>query len=96
MSELARPAVPALQIRILGSPDKFLTALKARNLDAKLGPMATIIVEGDSEERLRVIWRIAAELDVVVRSLTPARNSMEAIFLEAVQTTPKGSLNADS
>jgi len=96
MSELARPAVPALQIRILGSPDKLLTAIRARNLDAKLGPMATVIVEGDSEERIREIWRIAAELDVVVRSLTPARNSMEAIFLEAVQQNPKGPQNADS
>ena len=96
MSELARPAVPALQVRILGSPDNFLAALKARNLDAKLGPLGTIIVDGDSAERLRQIWTIAAELDVVVRSLTPARNSMEAIFLEAVQTTPKGAFNADT
>ncbi len=96
MSELARPAIPALQVRILGSPEKFLSELKARNLDAKLGPMGTIIVDGDSAARLRQIWIIADELNVVVRSLTPARNSMEAIFLEAVQTTPKGAINADS
>jgi ABC-2 type transport system ATP-binding protein len=96
MADLARPSVPALQIRTLGSPDKLLAALKARNLEAKLGPMATIVVEGDSEERLREIWRTAAEHDVVVRSLTPARNSMEAIFLEAVQQTSKGPQNANS
>ncbi|MDX1927103.1 MAG: ABC transporter ATP-binding protein [Pirellulaceae bacterium] len=98
MSELARPAVPALQVRILGAPEKFMDALKSRNLDAKLGPMGTIVVEGDSEDRLREIWSVAAELDVVVRSLTPARNSMEAIFLEAVQSTSKvaASAGADS
>jgi ABC-2 type transport system ATP-binding protein len=96
MSELARPSVPALHIRTLGSPDKLLLALQARNLEAKLGPMGTIVVEGDSEERLREIWRTAAEQDVVVRSLTPARNSMETIFLEAVQRTSKGLQNANS
>jgi ABC-2 type transport system ATP-binding protein len=94
MSELARPAVPALQVRILGVPEKFMDALKSRNLDAKLGTMGTIVVEGDSEDRLREIWSVAAELDVVVRSLTPARNSMEAIFLEAVQSTSRGATSA--
>jgi ABC-2 type transport system ATP-binding protein len=96
MSELSRPAVPALQIRTLGPPDKLLAGLNARNVEAKLGPMATIIVAGDSDDRLREIWRTAAENDVVVRSLTPARNSMEAIFLEAVQQSPKGPQNANS
>jgi hypothetical protein len=33
---------------------------------------------------------------VVIRSLTPARNSMETIFLEAVQSTPQPSCHADS
>ena len=96
MADLAKPSIPAFQIRTLGSPDKLLMALKARSLDAKLGPMSTIVVEGDSQERLREIWRTAVEQDVVVRSLTPARNSMEAIFLEAVQQTPKGQPNANS
>jgi ABC-2 type transport system ATP-binding protein len=96
MSELAHPPVPALQVRILGSPDHFLIALKAQNLDAKLGPRSTIVVAGDSDELLRAIWRTAANNDVIVRSLTPARNSMEAIFLDAVQQTPKGPQNADS
>jgi ABC-2 type transport system ATP-binding protein len=94
MSELARPAVPAVQVRILGAPERFMAALKTRNLDAKLGPMGTIVIEGDSADRLREIWSVATELDMVVRSLTPARNSMEAIFLEAVQSTSKGAMTA--
>lgn len=96
MTELSRPTVPALQVRTLGPPDKLLAALNARNVEAKLGPMGTIVVTGDSDDRLRDIWRTAAEYDIVVRSLTPARNSMEAIFLEAVQQTPPGVQNAHS
>lgn len=94
MAELARPAVPALQVRILGAPEKFMAALKSRNVDAKLGSMGNIVIEGDSKERIREIWGVAAELNVVVRSLTPARNSMEAIFLEAVQNTSKATNSA--
>ncbi len=96
MAELARPSVPALQIRVLGSPEKLMVALQAKGMDVKLGPMATIVVEGDSDERIQAIWKTAHEQDVIVRSLTPARNSMEAIFLEAVQNTPKVNVNANS
>ncbi len=94
MAELSRPLVPALQLRTMGSPDAFLAALQAQGMDARHGALGSLMVQGDSEECLRSIWRTASEQGVVIRSLTKARNSMESIFLEAVQAM-QGKQHAD-
>ena len=60
------------------------------------GDVGLLIVSGDSEQCVRAIWQAAAEQGTVIRSLIPARNSMENIFLEAVQSMPQQSNHADS
>jgi len=96
MADLARPLVPALQVRTLGPPDQLQDALQRLNLDTKLSATGLLIVSGDSEQCVRAIWQAAAEQGTVIRSLIPARNSMETIFLEAVQSMPQQSNHADS
>ena len=96
LSELSRPEVAALNVRTLGQTDRLITALTNRQLVAREGTHGVVIVEGDSEDCIRAIWRSAAESDSVIRSLTPARNSMESIFLEAVQKSSRGDADASS
>jgi len=96
MAELAQPLTPALQVRTLGPPDQLQDALQRLNLDTKLSATGLLIVSGDSEQCVRAIWQAAAEQGTVIRSLIPARNSMETIFLEAVQSLPQQSNHADS
>lgn len=96
MSELARPSVPAIQIRTLGPPTALQQALDAGGMSTRISSTGQLIVEGDSESTLRTIWRHADQLGTVIRSLTPARNSMETIFLEAVQATSRASEHANS
>jgi len=86
LAELARPALPALEIRTLGPPETLQAALRTHAVESQVNPLGVLVVQGDSPTCVQTIWRAAAEHDVLIRSLVPARNSMEAIFLEAVQS----------
>jgi ABC-2 type transport system ATP-binding protein len=87
MKELSRPLSPALNVRVGNSPEAFSDLLRASNLQSSVGPFGVLTVEGDSQEIIQQVWRIASMHNIPIRSLTPARNSMESIFLEAVKGT---------
>lgn len=94
--ELSRPQVPSLNVRTLGGTEKLAHALAARNVPTKDGPLGSLVVLGDSPDCIREVWRAAAACEIVIRSLTPARNSMETIFLDAVQSATTRTQNANS
>ncbi|TVQ00433.1 MAG: ABC transporter ATP-binding protein [Planctomycetaceae bacterium] len=97
LAELSRPLTPSTHVRVIGSAERFRDALSSRGMRIEPGPPGTVVVGGDSPECLQAIWQAAAEGDVMVRSLTPARNSLETIFLQAVEdATRAGGGDADS
>jgi ABC-2 type transport system ATP-binding protein len=96
MSELSRPQVPAIQVRTLGPPDALQQSLTAKQIESKISPLGMLIVNSDTEACIQEVWRSAAETGITIRSLTPARNSMESIFLDAVQSTTPAGIDADS
>ena len=49
-----------------------------------------IAVHGPMDQLTSQVWRVAQETGVVIRSLAPMRNSLEDIFLQAVQEKPNG------
>ncbi|MGV3482804.1 MAG: ABC transporter ATP-binding protein [Planctomycetaceae bacterium] len=95
MAELARPQIPALQVRTSGPIDALREALEER-YRTTVSANGTLIVQNDSPECVQAIWSAAAAQGTIIRSLLPARNSMEAIFLEAVQSTAPSHQHADS
>lgn len=96
LAALSRPPVPALEVRVTGPSERLLAELANRGLDAQPGGNDSVIVLGDSAECVRAIWQAAATSDSLVRSLTPTRNSMETIFLDAVRSSTRGGSDADS
>ncbi len=87
LAELSKPLVPSLNVRVSGSAEAFANVLREEQMQVSIGAFGTLVVSGDTEEHIQRIWRLAAEHDTVLRSLTPARNSMESIFLDAVRGT---------
>ncbi len=89
---LSRPSSPGIHVRTTGD----VGALKQRII------AAGGIVSDDEDGQLRVtvhrpnttelIWQWARETGVGIRSITPSRNSLEQIFLDAV----RGGARADS
>ncbi|MCR9292641.1 MAG: ABC transporter ATP-binding protein [bacterium] len=87
LAELSKPLVPALNVRVNGPPEVFAGILRAEQIDVSIGAFGMLVVSGDSDADVQRIWRLAAQHNIVLRSLTPAKNSMESIFLEAVKGT---------
>lgn len=82
---LSRPASPSFQVRVAGQVDSLVQRIRKDGVDVQVGADGTLTiarVDGQTTER---IWNWARDSGVGIRSLTPARNSLEQIFLDAVQ-----------
>lgn len=85
LEKLAQRDSPAVHVRTIGSPESLQSALERRGLSAAIAHDGQLSVEGAGEDNLRHLWEAINESETLIRSLTPAQNSMEAIFLKAVQ-----------
>lgn len=85
LAELSRPAVPALEVRLQGDPTSFQSTIRSRGIPCEERARGTLLMHGDPTALSETVWKLAAETGVTVRSLTPSRNSLEEIFLNAVR-----------
>jgi ABC-2 type transport system ATP-binding protein len=90
LCELSRPAAPSVQVRLLGSPNGFVQQLREAGLTVDVTHHETVVIRGDQDQLTQRVWQTARACGVGVRSLTPSRNSLEEIFLAAVQEHPDG------
>lgn len=85
LTELSRPAVPSLELRLLGPAERCIEQLRSRDVPIESRPDGLFVLRGDPAALAPLVWQVAAECGVGVRSLTPSRNSLEEIFLQAVR-----------
>ena len=85
LTVLSRPALPAIEVRLNGSAERFVGVLQARGCDITTLPNGSIVLRGAAEELTPLVWQTATECALGVRSITPSRNSLEEIFLKAVR-----------
>jgi ABC-2 type transport system ATP-binding protein len=88
LQALNRPTSPSIQVRLLGPPDQFVQKLGEAGLSVESSGNGMLVVQGPEEQLSQRVWQTARECGVGVRSLTPSRNSLEEIFLNAVQEHP--------
>ena len=91
LQELSRPTSPSIQVRLLGPPDRFVQKLGEVGLAVEADSDGMLTVLGAEEQLSQRVWQTARECGVGVRSLTPSRNSLEEIFLNAVREQPDDS-----
>ncbi|MFN5468637.1 MAG: ABC transporter ATP-binding protein [Pirellulaceae bacterium] len=96
LEELSRPVSPAMTVRIAGPVAAWTESLERQGLTFRPLQPEGWEIAGDTHAMQRRIWAAARESQCVIRSMTPARNSMEMIFLEAVQAATGGAQHADS
>ncbi|MFN9592986.1 MAG: hypothetical protein ACK56G_09790, partial [Pirellulaceae bacterium] len=87
---------PAMTVRIAGPVAAWTESLERQGLTFRPLQPEGWEIAGDTHAMQRRIWAAARESQCVIRSMTPARNSMEMIFLEAVQAATGGAQHADS
>ena len=82
---LSRPASPSIQVRVFGQPDALVERIQAAGVGVQTGSDGTLTIAGYDTDISAQIWNWARDCGVGVRSLTPAKNSLEQIFVEAVR-----------
>lgn len=82
---LSRPASPSFQVRVAGQVDSLVERIRKDGVDVQVGADGTLSIAGVDGQATERIWDWAKDSGVGIRSLTPARNSLEQIFLDAVQ-----------
>ena len=85
LETLNRPASPALQVRVLENALALADRIRQAGYQVQTRPPGWLIIEGLEPPQSELIWRWAAESGVGIRALEPAKNSLEQIFLQAVQ-----------
>lgn len=89
LSELSRPAEPSLEVRLLGSVEQFIDEFRGRGVSIESRSDGVLVLRGAPQELAAQAWQVAEQCGVGVRSLTPSRNSLEEIFLNAVREGAK-------
>jgi ABC-2 type transport system ATP-binding protein len=90
LEKLNHPENPSVEVQCEGEARGFMEYLLAAGLTVE-DEAQSMIVSGDLPERIsEKIWHCARQAEVGIRTLAPARTSLEKIFLDAVQEGTDG------
>jgi ABC-2 type transport system ATP-binding protein len=82
LQTLRTPVAPELHLKVLGSAEQLVESLTSAGLDVALTERGTIVVNHPGD--VAPIWSCARKTGVRIRSMIPAKNTLEEIFMEAV------------
>jgi ABC-2 type transport system ATP-binding protein len=85
LETLCRMPDPSVTVAVTGDSRAFNEILVRRNLRSESVTPHQLRVVGEAGALNTELWSAAAEAKCVIRSLTPSRNSLEQIFLDAVR-----------
>ena len=85
LESLCRMPDPSITVSVTGDYHSLQNHLIARELKSHIVMPHQLQVKGDANELNTMLWGAAAETNCVIRSLTPSKNSLEQIFLDAVR-----------
>ncbi len=82
---LCRMPDPSVTVSVTGDYNAMHDRLLQRELKAVVVNPHQLRVNGEAGQLNSVLWSAASESGCVIRSLTPSKNSLEQIFLDAVR-----------
>lgn len=85
LAELSRPATPSLEVRLSGTSDEFVQKMRTRGIGIEQLANGSMVLSGNPDQLAGGVWQAARECGLGVRSMSPSRNSLEEIFLNAVR-----------
>lgn len=83
LDELNRPSAPTISVKTVGDFSAMKKWLESKGLSAN-SHNGQLIVESRDAELASQIWRAADKTGTIVQSLTPAKNSLEEVFVQTV------------
>lgn len=89
LENLSRPAKPGLHMTVVEGASRLIQALESRGITATMAEDGqTVFAEGLNVDRASELWSLCAEHQIMLQRLEPSRNSLEQIFLDAIQEIP--------
>jgi ABC-2 type transport system ATP-binding protein len=85
LETLCRPSAPTYSVRVLGRPESLVERIRREGCQVQVEPDGTLTLTDSDDSVANRVWEWARQAEVGIRSLTPARNSLEQIFLDAVK-----------
>jgi len=82
---LSRPASPAVVVRVQGAADLLQERIQREGIAVRSTGKGSLVLNDPNQDVTRHIWEWAREAGVGIRTLTPSRNSLEQVFLDAVR-----------
>lgn len=86
LQNLSRPVEPTLHVAVYGDASRLLQRLGERRYAVQVESDGSLRIAGIESEQIPELWRLAAETETAVRRLTPAENSLDKIFFDAVSS----------
>jgi ABC-2 type transport system ATP-binding protein len=81
-----------VELETLGDQDNFAQALEALGCECAIGGHGRIKLVMPERIEIRDIYQLAADREIQLRRLNYRRDTLEDIFLKAMETTPNGGL----
>jgi ABC-2 type transport system ATP-binding protein len=91
MEVLSRPTEAVTELQVDGDPTPLTRGLAQRGIRCDGSLNGSLRVLSDRPEDLQAVWEVARDAGIAIHSMSPTRNSLEAIFMTAV----RGEADAD-
>jgi len=85
VENLRRPATPSFQVRVVGATKDLIDLVHREGGSAVLGNHNTITIHDPEMQGERRIWQWARDAGVGLKSIVPAKVSMEEVFIQVVK-----------
>lgn len=85
IEELSLPSSPTTFVQFLGEGNRFADNLRRAGLQVKDLAAEIVQLEGIDAQLVDVVWRVARDSEVVIQGVSPARNSLEEVFINTVR-----------
>jgi len=85
LTALSQPASPAIHVRIVGDAAPLVARIQQHGGRVEVQEDAALRVTLPASSSVDMVWQWACEAGVAIRSLSPSRNSLEQIFMDAVR-----------
>ncbi len=82
---LKQPSAPVYHARFVGEPAAFLERAQRGGIRWSIEENGVVTLDGLDAGNVDLVWDWARETGAAVRSLTPTRNTLEQMFMDAVR-----------
>lgn len=76
---------PTVTVNLVGDPTKFEAEIQHLGMTSERHADGSVRVSSNTPEFTSILWQASKSSDTAIQSITPAKNDLESIFVQAVE-----------